>query len=97
MTVHDETSRRIAIKYDTVYSRIGVDVVSHRDKIAIEVETSKSIAEASKQLNSVIYAGYSLYVAGADALATLMAQTHYRNSKFGVMDENGTILKHHNT
>lgn len=86
---HDKVARQIANKQNTSYNQgQGPDVkISRR---AIEVETTRTIGDAARQL-----AGYQkpVYVAGTDADATKKALQHYKNTTIGVMNSQGKILK----
>lgn len=88
-TIHDITARRIANMKDVPYNRgPGPDIITPFE--AIEVETVNTISDARRQLQ-----GYrrSVYVAGADDLATQVALVYYNGTDIGVMDAFGKILK----
>lgn len=86
---HDKVARQIATKQNTTYNQgQGPDVKNSRR--AIEVETARTVGDASRQL-----AGYQkpVYVAGVDAEATKKALQHYKNTTVGVMNSRGQIIK----
>ena len=86
---HDKVARQIAKNQNTSYNKgQGPDVKNSRR--AIEVETTRTVGDAARQL-----AGHQkpVYVAGADAEATKKALQHYDNTTIGVMNSKGQILK----
>ena len=86
---HDKVAGKIAQQQGTQYNRgQGADVNS--PKRAVEVETTRTIGDAARQLT-----GYQkpVYVAGADAEATKKALEHYKGTTIGVMNQSGKILK----
>ena len=89
MSKHDDTANRIARQQGTEYNRgQGPDIIKS-DKV-IEVETARSVDDASRQL-----AGFRkpAYVAGADAEATAKALEKYKNTTIGVMNQKGKIVR----
>lgn len=89
MTKHDKTAELIAEKEGTSYNKgPGPDIKTPRQ--VTEVETSKTIKDAARQLQ-----GYKrpVYVAGAGDAATQAALKHYKGSTIGVKDSSGKILK----
>ncbi len=86
---HRMTSYRIARKYRAKYnSGAGVDVRTRR--VAVEVETPKTVADAGRQLRG--HRG-PVYVAGTNNQAVNIALRKYRNTTIGVMDNRGNIIK----
>ena len=86
---HDDVAKRLAQREGTEYNKgQGADVKGNRR--IVEVETTDTIADASRQL-----AGYKkpVYVAGADAKATASALKRYKDTTIGVMDDQGKIVK----
>ena len=86
---HDKVAGKIAKQEGTEYNRgQGPDVKNPQR--AIEVETTRTVGDAARQL-----AGYQqpVYVAGTDAEATKKALQHYKNTTIGVMNSQGQILK----
>ena len=88
-TKHDIIAQRIASKKGVPYNQgQGPDIKTSRQ--AIEVETTNTITDASRQLQ-----GYRkpVYVAGTNAAAVKAALEHYEDTTIGVMDPSGKILK----
>ncbi len=89
MSTHDDIAKKLANKYGAEYNRgQGVDVRT-RDK-AIEVETDlNTIRDGIRQLQ-----GHkdSRYLAVPKKIAPKVVE-RVRNTKIGVMDQNGNILK----
>lgn len=85
---HNAVAERIAQKHGTTHRHKGVDVVT-KDK-AIEVETSKTVADAEKQLSRY---KKDVYVAGTDKETTNKALNHYSGTDIGVMNSQGKIVK----
>lgn len=86
---HDNVAKRIAKKQGTTYNRgQGPDV--ENSKRAIEVEKTRTVGDAARQL-----AGYRkpVYVAGIDDQATKKAIKYYKKTTIGVMNSRGHILK----
>ncbi len=86
---HDRVAGKIAKQEGTEYNRgQGPDVKNSQR--AIEVETTRTVSDAARQL-----AGHQkpVYVAGTDAEATKKALQHYKNTTIGVMNSQGQILK----
>jgi hypothetical protein len=88
-TNHDTTAQRIASAKGADYNRgQGPDIQTARQ--VIEVETTKTIKDAGRQLQG--HRG-PVYVAGADEKATTAALEHYEDTTIGVMDPSGKIVK----
>ena len=86
---HKVTANRLASKYDTEYNPgHGPDIKT--EDITIEVETSKSVADAGRQLKG--HQG-PVYVAGTNQEAVNKALERYKDTTIGVMDNQGTIIK----
>ena len=86
---HKATSNRLAKKYKTEYnSGKGVDVQTN--KVAIEVETPDTVADASRQLQ-----GHKkpVYIAGTNKEAVKKALEATKGTTIGVMDNQGNIVK----
>ena len=89
MSAHNDTARRIAQRYRAEYNRKkGPDIVT--DKVAIEVETAKTVSDGFRQLRGF---RKPVYIAGATPQATDRALEKARDTTVGVMDQNGEILK----
>lgn len=86
---HRTTANRLAQLYGTEYNKgAGADIKT--DSIAIEVETEKTVGDASRQLQ-----GHQkpVYIAGTNQKAVDAALDQYGDSTIGVMDQYGNILK----
>ena len=86
---HKTTANRLANMNNTEYNQgKGPDIKT--DKIAIEVETPESVADAGRQLRG--HQG-PVYVAGTNKEAVERALDRYGDSTIGVMDNQGNIVK----
>ena len=86
---HKMTASRLSKKFKTTYNKgKGADIKT--DNIAIEVETSETVSDASRQLQ-----GYKkpVYVAGTNKDAVNKALERYKDTTIGVMDNQGKIIK----
>jgi len=86
---HDKVANRIAKKENVKYNKgQGADIQSSRR--AIEVETAKTVDDASRQLR-----GYRkpVYIAGTDDKAVKAALKKYKDTSIGVMRPSGKIVK----
>ena len=86
---HKTTSNRLAKKFKTEYNRgKGADIQTK--KVAIEVETPDTVADASRQLQ-----GHKkpVYIAGTNKKAVKKAVDATEGTTIGVMDNQGNIVK----
>ena len=86
---HKATSNRLAKKFKTEYNRgKGADIKTK--KVAIEVETPDTVADASRQLQ-----GHKkpVYIAGTNKEAVKKAVEATEGTTIGVMDNQGNIVK----
>jgi hypothetical protein len=86
---HNTTANRIAKKYHTEYNKgDGADIKNKN--IAVEIETPKTVSEASRQLQ-----GHNkpVYIAGTNKEAVKKAMDAAKNTTIGVMDSKGSIVK----
>jgi len=88
-TRHDRTAGRLARKEKARYNRgKGPDIVTR--KRAIEVESAATVGDAMRQLRGF---RKPVYIAGADAKATVAALRRTRGTTVGVMNAMGRIVK----
>ena len=86
---HNKTAKFIAAKKGVSYNQgQGPDIRTSRQ--TIEVETTKTIKDAGRQLQG--HRG-PVYVAGADDEATKLALEYYKDTTIGVIDPLANILK----
>ena len=86
---HKATSNRLAKKFKTEYNTgKGADIKTK--KVAIEVETPDTVADASRQLQ-----GHKkpVYIAGTNKEAVKKAVEATEGTTIGVMDNQGNIVK----
>ena len=89
MSAHNKIANRIAHQHGAEYNRgKGPDIVT--DKVAIEVETAKTVSDGFRQLRGF---RKPVYIAGATPRATDRALKNAHGTTVGVMDQNGKILK----
>ena len=87
---HKITANRLAGIYNTQYNQgQGADIKT--DNIVIEVETPDTVADAGRQLSG--HRG-PVYVAGTNQEAVERALARYDDTTIGVMDNQGTIIRH---
>ena len=86
---HKITANRIAKKFNTEYNdQEGIDI--NPPKLAVEVETPKTIKDGLRQLKGF---RKPVYIAGTNEEAVKKALEVTKNTTVGVMDSQGNIIK----